>query len=95
MKKDFWISFWTVVIVLVIVVGIVAKDRLTFSEFLDESQIVPGMGQGEFKKLRGNYSYEGKNLGEMKGGIHYDGPYGGGWSFGGKNFGFLNDYDDL
>ena len=98
MKKDFWISFWTVVVVFVlifaVIVGVIVKERLTLSEFLDESQIVPGMGQGEFKELRGNYSYEGKNLGEMKGGIHYDGPYGGGWNFGGRYFAFFNDYDD-
>ncbi len=43
-----------------------------FSTFLDENNIVPGIGQGEMTEQMGRYSYQGEQI-NSNGGIHADG----------------------
>lgn len=99
MKKKLWIPVLAAVLVLAAVIAGIAKDETTFTEFLDENHMFPGMGQGEFMELRDNYSFLGKTLTEQTSKLYYDGYSGGGCSasgrcFDGRHFGFWNDYEE-
>ena len=67
------------------------KESKYLSSYLDELNFRSGLSQGDFIAQVEKYSYNGANVvGAM--GMHYDGPYGGGWQATNDLFGFYNDY---
>ena len=67
-------------------------DIAVFSQFLDRENFVPSVSQGIFIDQMGKYSHDGTPITENVAGYYYDGAYGGGYSSGGKLFGFRNDF---
>lgn len=63
-----------------------------FHDFLDAAHFVEGMSQSEFINQMSRYRYEGSSINEIIEGMHYDGPYGGGYQASCDGFGYSNDY---
>lgn len=59
-----------------------------FSEYLTDINFVPELSQGSF--ISQAEQYIGNT--DIVGGLHYDGPHGGGWQLSDRLFGFYNDY---
>lgn len=59
-----------------------------FSEYLTNINFVPELSQGEFISQAKQFA----DVTDFIGGMHYDGPHGGGWQAFSESYGFYNDY---
>ncbi len=63
-----------------------------FSDYLTDINFVAGLSQGDFISQVEQFRHDGTAVTDILAGLHYDGPYGGGWQATDKLFGFYNDY---